>query len=579
MAGLATWQSPIEATIEVPVSERMPLVLGVDVGGTSTRAAFLSADGVLLGLARGGGANINSSPGDLPRQLGGVIAAAQARAREHLTAGTTTEVVAGVAGVAGSGAAAGDRITELLRGALGHAGIATQAEIVPDPVIAFAAGSAQPEGSVLLAGTGAASFRIEGFAEAARADALGWLLGDVGGGIWIALEGLRAGAASLDGRAHPSALGPAAAGFAAGQLGESTGDPLQDLIRVVHGTRPAELGSFARTVARLAAATETSGPDAAAAEIMERAAQGLMTSLAAVSPRPASTVVLAGSVLTKEGPVREAVRAQLSTQGLTTLDAAEPVVGAVCLAAHRAGWLHPDPQALGVAVGAMDTPMAAGPGSSPPASPRRESEAAPALTTDRYRPEDREQLYEICLRTGDSGSDATGRYRDGELLGHVYLGAYLALEPEHARVLRDADGKAQGYCVGTADTARFEERCEAEWWPALRERYPRPRPEDDSPDAALIRKIHEPAGTATEVLEDFPAHLHIDLLPVAQGGGNGKRLLHAVLDGLHAAGAPGVHLGVGGRNARAIGFYEHVGLRTVVHHPWGLTMGAALPLR
>lgn len=555
----------------------MPLVLGLDIGGTSTRAAFLSAKGELLGLARGGGANINSSPGDLPRQLGAVIATAQAQVREHLAAGTVAEVVACVAGVAGSGAAAGDRITELLRGALSYAGIAAPAEIVPDPVIAFAAGSAQPEGSVLLAGTGAASFRIEGFAEAARADALGWLLGDVGGGIWIALEGLRAGAASLDGRATPTALAPAAAQFAADHLGESTGDPLQDLVRVVHGTRPAELGSFARTVARLASGGEASEPDPAAAEIVARAAGGLLTSLAAVSPRPASTVVLAGSVLTKDGPVRSTVRDHLVHQGLTTLDAAEPVVGAVCLAAHRAGWDQPDPRALSAAVDAMETRATpATRPATPPSSSRKRPPAALAL--DHYRPEDHDRLYEICVRTGDSGDDATSKYREPELLGHVYLGAYLALEPEHALVLRDPDGVAQGYCVATAETARFEQRCETEWWPALRERYPMPRPVEDSPDAALIRKIHEPGGTNPALLQDFPAHLHIDLLPVAQGGGNGKRLLLAVLDELHADGAPGVHLGVGGRNARAIGFYEHVGLRTVIHHPWGLTMGTALPL-
>jgi len=207
------------------------------------------------------------------------------------------------------------------------------------------------------------------------------------------------------------------------------------------------------------------------------------------------------------------------------------------------------------------------------------TQARPAISVDRYRPTDRDTLYEVCLRTGDSGEDATGLYADGDLLGHVYLGAYLELEPGLARVLRRADGTAVGYCVATSSTADFERRCEESWWPALRARYAAPAEDDDSPDARLLRMIHAPSRTAAPWLDAYPAHLHVDLLPEAQGGGRGRRVLEAVLDAVAATGAPGIHLGVGGRNVRAIGFYEHLGFRTVEHHPWGLTMGLRLPRR
>ena len=205
--------------------------------------------------------------------------------------------------------------------------------------------------------------------------------------------------------------------------------------------------------------------------------------------------------------------------------------------------------------------------------------ARPAVEVDRYRPADRDDLYAVCLRTGDAGEDATGLYADGDLLGHLYLGAYLALEPELARVLRRADGTAVGYCVATADTRAFERRCEESWWPALRTRYPAPAADDESPDAGLVRAIHHPARADAPWLDRFPAHLHVDLLPEAQGGGAGRRVLEAVLDAVAATGVSGIHLGVGGRNVRAIGFYEHLGFRTLEHHPWGLTMGMALPRR
>ncbi|MFC8599095.1 GNAT family N-acetyltransferase [Isoptericola sp. NPDC057191] len=205
--------------------------------------------------------------------------------------------------------------------------------------------------------------------------------------------------------------------------------------------------------------------------------------------------------------------------------------------------------------------------------------ARPALTVDRFVPADRDALYDVCLRTGDSGQDATDLYQDGDLLGHVYLGAYLALEPDLARVLRRTDGTAVGYCVATASTTEFERSCEETWWPPLRSRLAVPAPDDESPDAHLLRAIHSPARSEAAWLAQYPAHLHIDLLPEAQGGGAGRRVLEAVLEAVTDAGAPGIHLGVGGRNLRAIGFYEHLGFRTLQEQPWGRTMGMLLPAR
>ena len=184
----------------------------------------------------------------------------------------------------------------------------------------------------------------------------------------------------------------------------------------------------------------------------------------------------------------------------------------------------------------------------------------PARTTD---PAEVDRLYEICLRTGASGGDATSLYQDPRLLGEVYLGAYLALEPGLAFVVEDAGaggaGIAAGYVLGARDTAAFEARCEREWWPALRARYPVGSFAEGSRDEALVGQIHDPHVTDPAVLGAYPAHLHVDLLPSAQGGGNGRRLLGTLFDALRADGVPGIHLGVAEDNTSAIGFYEHLG--------------------
>lgn len=202
--------------------------------------------------------------------------------------------------------------------------------------------------------------------------------------------------------------------------------------------------------------------------------------------------------------------------------------------------------------------------------------AASGLAVGAYRPTDRPALYEICLRTGDAGGDATTLYRDPELLGHVYLGAYLALEPGLARVLRRPDGEPVGYAVATAATSAFEDACETSWWPPLRARHPLPAPGDDSPDARLVRTIHAGTRTRGAWLADHPAHLHVDLLPEAQGGGHGRRLLEAVFAALAAAGAVGVHLGVDPGNGRAVGFYRHLGMRVLEQRADALVLGVRL---
>ncbi|BDP41580.1 hypothetical protein DAETH_15490 [Deinococcus aetherius] len=186
-------------------------------------------------------------------------------------------------------------------------------------------------------------------------------------------------------------------------------------------------------------------------------------------------------------------------------------------------------------------------------------------------PADRAALYRICLETADSGADATGLYRDPLLVGHIYAGPYLEFAPDFAFVLKDGAGVG-GYVIGVLDTAAFEERLEREWWPGLRSRYLDPAdvpPGERTPDERLAHLLHHPQRADPAVLAGYPSHLHIDLLPGAQGEGHGRRMLERLFTALREAGSPGVHLGVGGRNTRAQGFYRHVGFRELARSPSG----------
>jgi GNAT superfamily N-acetyltransferase len=179
----------------------------------------------------------------------------------------------------------------------------------------------------------------------------------------------------------------------------------------------------------------------------------------------------------------------------------------------------------------------------------------------RYRPEDLRDLYRICLQTGDSGRDATALYRDPDLLGHIFAGPYGVLEPALAFVVEDQAGVG-GYCLGALDTRAFERRTEADWWPPLRLRYPDPDPADRdrwTPDELAAHEIHHPWLIDEDLLAGYPSHLHIDLLPRLQGGGNGRRLMAAQLTALREQGSPGVHWHVHAENSRGLSFFRHMG--------------------
>lgn len=181
-----------------------------------------------------------------------------------------------------------------------------------------------------------------------------------------------------------------------------------------------------------------------------------------------------------------------------------------------------------------------------------------------YRADDLDKLYDICLRTGDSGADATALYRDPKLVGHVYAAPYGVLSPETAFVIEDDEGVG-GYILGVADTYTFEKRCEAEWWPALRALYPDPAgdPKNWSRDERMAHHIHHPDRTPRRINEIYPAHLHIDLLPRFQGRGLGKRMVDLWLANMRARGVRGVCLGTGDGNPRAVRFYRAYGFHEV----------------
>ena len=189
--------------------------------------------------------------------------------------------------------------------------------------------------------------------------------------------------------------------------------------------------------------------------------------------------------------------------------------------------------------------------------------------------------YRICMLTGDLGNDATPQNDDPVILGHLYIGNYIVLEPELAFVIDGPNGVA-GYVCGARDSRRFYARMEKEWLPQLRRRIKDPGPDETTwrMSDGKRRMVHDFSPYLPSWLEaDYPSHGHIDLLPEAQGHGWGRRLLEALMEKLAADGSPGLHLGVARDNLPALAFYRKLGLvqlETPDMDPGGVIMAKRL---
>ncbi len=176
-------------------------------------------------------------------------------------------------------------------------------------------------------------------------------------------------------------------------------------------------------------------------------------------------------------------------------------------------------------------------------------------TLRRYEPHDADALTRICLLTGSSGLDATGRYSADRVLGDIYAVPYAVRDPHWAWVVDDGEG-AKGYLVATPDTTAFEEWFITSWWPERDAAY---RADANAETLALIDGVARRREDAARYADTYPAHLHINLLDDLRGGGWGRTLIETLTAQLREHGVPGVHLVASLDNENAQRFYEKLG--------------------
>ncbi len=314
-------------------------MVGVDAGGTSARALVTTLTGRRLGESWAGGANPNAhgaqhASAQLAEAVEGALDQAGPRSR-----GAVATVVVGLAGVS---ALRDPDVRAAMEGALAEAGLeSADSEFTGDDEIAFAAGTPVPDGTVLIAGTGAIATRIVGRRRDRSADGMGWLIGDDGSAFWIGHQAAKETARQLSRGGDLTPLARLVAKeVIPGQRPVDGDDHLpeehaRNFARTLTAAPPIRLAAFAPLVSR---AHEQGDP---AAEVIINAAAGhLARSVHQVrTPGECRPIVLAGGVLLHSGPVREALTRKLAlgAAGSRIVLAGSTAGGAAWLAALRAG--------------------------------------------------------------------------------------------------------------------------------------------------------------------------------------------------------------------------------------------------
>ncbi|KAL7916915.1 hypothetical protein GGI35DRAFT_474167 [Trichoderma velutinum] len=155
----------------------------------------------------------------------------------------------------------------------------------------------------------------------------------------------------------------------------------------------------------------------------------------------------------------------------------------------------------------------------------------------------------------------------------IWATPYIHLHPDYCFVLDSGNETVVGYIIGTPDNEQFLAKYHSEYLPTL-DSVELPKPSMDRPakwvgdelPIAMLQLLHSPGEARhykdfPQLVEQYPAHLHINLLPDYQQKGYGKLLMDRFLAKLHAERIKGVHLVLAADNINADKFYQKTGFK------------------
>ncbi len=298
----------------------MQFRVGIDGGGTTTRAVVIDEANRVLGRGQGDASNLYNV--GLQGALQSIdTAVAEALGAANIARDAVSSWGFGLAGISGPAENARWRaaLEPIYAGDLA----------IDEDVAAAWAGALGPEnlsagGAVLIAGTGANCFGRNANGERRRVDGWGPLLGDRGSGYWLGENAIRAAIAGFDGATAPTALQSAL-------LKHFEVENVEDLVGVVYAAdfRRDRIAAFVPHVIAHARAG-----DAVAADLLKGCGHQLaQTARAVLEPLDLKKLALTGGLLQNSPEIRAALQTALGGEIELVEPRFEAVVGAAFLPA------------------------------------------------------------------------------------------------------------------------------------------------------------------------------------------------------------------------------------------------------
>jgi len=298
-------------------------VIGVDGGGTRTRALIVDERGLELGRAEAAGAVATAKS---PERSATAVVQAVRGAAERACVDLPAAVL--WAGLSGAGH---EKARVAVSALLERSGVAKRVVVGSDVRAAFEAAFPEGPGILLIAGTGSIAWARSPEGRIGRAGGWGQHLGDEGGGYAIGLGALRSVVRAEDGREPATLMRDEVF------LALAVGDPT-DLIPWAAGASKAEVAGLVPSVVRAAARG-----DPAASELLDGAVRELVRHVAAIlerlGPWPAPPpLFLWGGLIGEGGPLRERLVRELAPYDVELHPGQiDPAMGAAKLALGAIG--------------------------------------------------------------------------------------------------------------------------------------------------------------------------------------------------------------------------------------------------
>ena len=164
------------------------------------------------------------------------------------------------------------------------------------------------------------------------------------------------------------------------------------------------------------------------------------------------------------------------------------------------------------------------------------------ITIRNYKAEDRENLLKICIETSSLPTESK---KDLDFLNLMYNDYYAKIEPDNCFVAADDNNNAVGYILCAKNFDDYYKTFRGLYLPLIKK---------------LGVKYYVMAISEISVhrlfKNKYPAHLHIDILPVCQGKGTGTALMNELKDHLKENGVNSLMMSCGMGNKKAISFYK-----------------------